>query len=213
VELWTPQSLSSIIWGSYNRPVVAAVPSGLSLTPLIVVVIIIISTILELYSEISASRKPFGIGHMCILVYIVLLLRMTDTITSQNIDLSSWDTLYIRTLSLWGRTWGSDRGSYEEFIFWDITPCRSLKIPTIRRYIPEDVSLQRAVCQIKILNLECLLCRVLSYVFDKLWCAVDKERLPDLFSWNKNSGAFVCQRTIPTKRPPLVGEVTANFSV
>jgi hypothetical protein len=29
-----PQSPSSIIWGRYNRPVVAAVPSGLSLTPL-----------------------------------------------------------------------------------------------------------------------------------------------------------------------------------
>jgi hypothetical protein len=28
-----PQSPSSIIWGWYNRPVVAAVPSGLSLTP------------------------------------------------------------------------------------------------------------------------------------------------------------------------------------
>jgi hypothetical protein len=31
-----PQSPSSIIWGWYNRPVVAAVPSGLSLTPRIV---------------------------------------------------------------------------------------------------------------------------------------------------------------------------------
>jgi hypothetical protein len=29
-----PQSPSSIIWDWYNRPVVAAVPSGLSLTPL-----------------------------------------------------------------------------------------------------------------------------------------------------------------------------------
>jgi hypothetical protein len=29
-----PQSPSSAIWGWYNRPVVAAVPSGLSLTPL-----------------------------------------------------------------------------------------------------------------------------------------------------------------------------------
>jgi hypothetical protein len=29
-----PQSPSSIIWGWYNRPVLAAVPSGLSLTPL-----------------------------------------------------------------------------------------------------------------------------------------------------------------------------------
>jgi hypothetical protein len=30
----SPQSPSSIIWGWYNRPVLAAVPSGLSLTPL-----------------------------------------------------------------------------------------------------------------------------------------------------------------------------------
>jgi hypothetical protein len=29
-----PQSPSSLIWGWYNRPVVAAVPSGLRLTPL-----------------------------------------------------------------------------------------------------------------------------------------------------------------------------------
>jgi hypothetical protein len=32
-----PQSPSSIIWGWYNRSVVAAVPSGLSLTPLIII--------------------------------------------------------------------------------------------------------------------------------------------------------------------------------
>jgi hypothetical protein len=29
----------------------------------------------------------------------------------------------------------------------------------------------------------------------------------------KNSGAFIRQRTIPTERPPLVGEVSSNFSV
>jgi hypothetical protein len=33
----SPQSQSSIIWGWYNRPVVAAVPSGLSLTPLTII--------------------------------------------------------------------------------------------------------------------------------------------------------------------------------
>jgi hypothetical protein len=42
-----------------------------------------------LYSEIAVSRKPFGIGHMYIYTF---LLRMPDTMTSQNIDLSSWDT-------------------------------------------------------------------------------------------------------------------------
>jgi hypothetical protein len=31
---FAPQSPASIIWGWYNRPVVAAVPSGLRLTPL-----------------------------------------------------------------------------------------------------------------------------------------------------------------------------------
>jgi hypothetical protein len=44
-----------------------------------------------LYSEIAVSRKPFGIGHMHIYTF---LLRMTDTVTSQNTDLSSWDTPY-----------------------------------------------------------------------------------------------------------------------
>jgi hypothetical protein len=38
----TPQSPSSIIWGWYNMPEVAAVPSGLSLTPLRAIIIIII---------------------------------------------------------------------------------------------------------------------------------------------------------------------------
>jgi hypothetical protein len=36
-----PQSSSSIIWGSYNRPVVAAVPSELTLTSLKIIKIII----------------------------------------------------------------------------------------------------------------------------------------------------------------------------
>jgi hypothetical protein len=46
----------------------------------------------RLYSEIALSRKLFGIGHMYIYTF---LLRMTDTMTSQNTDLSSWDILYI----------------------------------------------------------------------------------------------------------------------
>jgi hypothetical protein len=37
--------------------------------------------------------KPFGIGHMFIQI---VLLRMTDTMTSQNIDLSSWNTVFNR---------------------------------------------------------------------------------------------------------------------
>jgi hypothetical protein len=47
----------------------------------------------RLYSAIALSRKPFGIGHMYIYTY---LLRMTDTMTFQNIDLS----LYIYFLIL-----------------------------------------------------------------------------------------------------------------
>jgi hypothetical protein len=43
-------------------------------------------------NKMALSRKPFGIGHMFIWSF---LLRMTDTMASQNIVLSSWDTLYI----------------------------------------------------------------------------------------------------------------------
>jgi hypothetical protein len=43
-----------------------------------------------LYSEIALSRKPFGTGHMYIYTF---LLGITDTMTSQIIKLSSWDTL------------------------------------------------------------------------------------------------------------------------
>jgi hypothetical protein len=45
----------------------------------------------RLYSEF---RKPFGIGYMYIYTF---LLRMTDTVTSQNIGLSSWGTMYSNT--------------------------------------------------------------------------------------------------------------------
>jgi hypothetical protein len=34
-----PQPPSSIIWGWYNRPVVAVVPSGLSLTAITIIII------------------------------------------------------------------------------------------------------------------------------------------------------------------------------
>jgi hypothetical protein len=44
-----------------------------------------------LYSEIALSQTPFRIG--CMPIY-TFLLRMTDTMTSQNTDLSSWATLY-----------------------------------------------------------------------------------------------------------------------
>jgi len=37
-----------------------------------------LSTILQLYSEMALSRKPFGIGHMYVHTF---LLRMTDTVT------------------------------------------------------------------------------------------------------------------------------------
>jgi hypothetical protein len=48
----------------------------------------------RLYSEIALSQKPFGIEHVYIYTFF-FLLRMTDTLISQNIYSSSWDTLYI----------------------------------------------------------------------------------------------------------------------
>jgi hypothetical protein len=45
-----------------------------------------------MYSEIALSQKSFGIGHMYMKTF---LLRIADTMTSQIIDLFSWDTLYI----------------------------------------------------------------------------------------------------------------------
>jgi hypothetical protein len=54
-----------------------------------------LSAVLELYSEIALSQKPFGIGHIYIYTSV---LRMADTMTSQNIDLSSWDTFYMPEL-------------------------------------------------------------------------------------------------------------------
>ena len=50
----------------------------------------------QLYSETALSRKPFGIGNMYLQSFS---LRMANTMISQNIDLSSWDTLYIRNHS------------------------------------------------------------------------------------------------------------------
>jgi hypothetical protein len=43
------------------------------------------------------SRKPFAIGHVYIYTFF---LRVTDTVTSQNPDHSSWDTLYTMNLSM-----------------------------------------------------------------------------------------------------------------
>jgi hypothetical protein len=48
-------------------------------------------------------------------------------------------------------------------------------------------------------------------------CSQNLERFVNILNIIKtnkqtNSGAFVRQQTIPTERPPLVGEVSANFS-
>jgi hypothetical protein len=43
------------------------------------------------YSEMAVSLKPFRMGHMNI--YAFFLLKMADTVTYQNIDLPSEDTL------------------------------------------------------------------------------------------------------------------------
>jgi hypothetical protein len=50
----------------------------------------------RLCSEIALSRKPFRIRHMYIYNF---LLWMADTVTSQNIDLSFWNILYIHSFS------------------------------------------------------------------------------------------------------------------
>jgi hypothetical protein len=47
--------------------------------------------IFQLHSEIALSRKPFGIGHRYIYTF---LLRMTAIVTSQNVDVYSWDNLH-----------------------------------------------------------------------------------------------------------------------
>jgi hypothetical protein len=47
-----------------------------------------------LYSEVALSRKPFRIGHVYTRIY-TFMLRMTDTMTVQNIDLFSCDILYM----------------------------------------------------------------------------------------------------------------------
>jgi hypothetical protein len=52
-----PQSPSSIIWGWYNRPVVAAVPSGLSLTPL--------SIYIYIYIERERERELVAESETC----------------------------------------------------------------------------------------------------------------------------------------------------
>jgi hypothetical protein len=50
-------------------------------------------------TKMALTRKPFGIGHMFLYSF---LFRMTDTMTSQNIVLSSWDTLMsLSTDILW----------------------------------------------------------------------------------------------------------------
>jgi hypothetical protein len=54
-------------------------------------VISFLSAILELSCETALSWKPFRMGHMYIYTF---LLRITETMSSKNIDLSSWDTLY-----------------------------------------------------------------------------------------------------------------------
>jgi hypothetical protein len=56
-----------------------------------------------LYSEIVKSRKPFGIGHMYIYTF---LLRMTDTVTSQNIETFPPGTLCVYAREREGRESG-----------------------------------------------------------------------------------------------------------
>jgi hypothetical protein len=68
-------------------------------------------------SEVALSRKPFGIGHMY--TYTFLLL-MTDTVTSQNTDLSSWATLHAHECRGFARrpSW-LDQRTIPQFIWRD----------------------------------------------------------------------------------------------
>jgi hypothetical protein len=62
----------------------------------------------RLYSEKTLSRKLFGIWHMYIYTF---LLRMTDIITSQNTNPSSWDTcIYVRVT---GPSYGTHPAEYD----------------------------------------------------------------------------------------------------
>jgi hypothetical protein len=62
-----PQSPSYIMWGLYNRPVVAAVPSGLSVTPLIIIIIIIILLIIKrLLRATDKSLSDYTDCHSCL---------------------------------------------------------------------------------------------------------------------------------------------------
>jgi hypothetical protein len=81
-----------------------------------------------LYSEVALSQKPFGIGHMYIYTFY---LTMIDVMTSQNIELSFWNILYIKCClsCLCGEVVWCDRSSdihryriliVKKIIFWYI---------------------------------------------------------------------------------------------
>jgi hypothetical protein len=55
-------------------------------------------TVYCIVKYVALSRKPFGIEHTYIHTF---LLRVTDTMTSQNIELSSWDTLHRVSMGEW----------------------------------------------------------------------------------------------------------------
>jgi hypothetical protein len=61
-------------------------------TPMLLAVSVRTWLVARLYSEIALSRKSSAIGHILLYTY---LIGMIDTMTSQNTELSPWDTLYI----------------------------------------------------------------------------------------------------------------------
>jgi hypothetical protein len=65
-----PQTPSSIIWGWYNRPVMTAVPSGLSLTPLGLIIIIIIVSALSSETSKNVCRTTGCYVPDCSIFYI-----------------------------------------------------------------------------------------------------------------------------------------------
>jgi hypothetical protein len=81
-----PQSPPSIIWGWYNRPEVAAVPSGLSPIPLIIKIIIILPFYLSLYQFVSVFLSMYSPPF-----FLVGIMRSPCCVSTLCFSTSLWD--------------------------------------------------------------------------------------------------------------------------
>jgi hypothetical protein len=81
-----------------------------------------------LCSEIAVLDTVRSETHL----YIQFMLRMTDAMTSQNIDLSSWDTLYSSSWdTLYSSSWDTPYSSS-----WDTLYSSSCDTLYMRKYMP-----------------------------------------------------------------------------